>query len=195
MNGKAKQLIDALSKLPGIGPRQATRIVLTMLNWDKQELINLASAVDQLAQGVRLCQRCHNLSEDPLCHICQDPRRHQNVVCVVERITDLEAIEKTGAFKGTYHVLGGSINPLEQILPENLNIASLVGRVKNQPQSVELIIATNPNTQGEATALYLEDKLRAYQIKTTRLGRGLSSGSFLEYADEATLNNAFKNRK
>ncbi len=196
MNGKLQKLIECLSKLPGIGPRHATRIVLSLLNWNKDDITQLSQAVLELKDGVRTCRKCHNISEEEECLICKDLRRDYKTVCVVEKVTDLESIEKNGSYKGLYHVLGGTINPLNNVLPQNLNIASLLARVQNYPsEQIEIIIATNPNTYGETTALYLEEQLKPFNIRVTRLGRGLSSGSFLEYADEITLQNAFKNRK
>lgn len=195
-NSKVQQLVEALSKLPGIGPRQATRIVLSLVRWEHTELDSLSNAVAQLKDGVKLCTTCHNLSEDGQCNICANTSRNRSAICVVEKIPDLQAIEKTGLYKGVYHILGGTINPLDNVLPENLNIGTLIKRIQTFPSAqVEVIIATNPNTYGEATAFYLEDKLKPFNIKVTRLGRGLSAGSFLEYADEITLHNAFKNRK
>ena len=196
MNGKFQKLVEYFSKLPGIGPRHATRIVLELLNWGKDDINQFTVAIDQLKDGVKICRTCHNISENEECFICTDSRRDKNAICVVEKVTDLEAIEKTGNYKGLFHVLGGVINPLDDSLPQNLNISSLIQRIQKYPSNqVEVIIATNPNTYGETTALYLEEQLKPFNVKMSRLGRGLSSGSFLEYADEITLNNAFKNRK
>ena len=195
MNGKLQNLIEYLSKLPGIGPRHATRIVLDLLKWKKDDVAQLSNALMEI-DDVKICSQCHNISEENICHICNDARRDRKSICVVEKITDLQAIEKTGNYQGLYHVLGGTINPLDGVLPQNLNISSLLSRVQKHPSNeLEIIIATNPNTYGETTALYIEEQVKPFNIKITRLGRGLSSGSHLEYADEITLQNAFKNRK
>lgn len=196
MNGKTKKIIEYFSKLPGIGPKHATRIMLDLLKWDKNEVENFSKTILELKEGIKLCSDCHNISDDDSCLICKDSRRNKNSICVVEKVTDLESIEKTGIHRGLYHVLGGAINPIDGNLPQNLNFSSLLKRIQKYPSSqLEIIIATNPNTIGETTALYLEDQLKPFNIKVTRLGRGLSAGSFLEYADEITLQNAFKNRK
>ena len=196
MNGKFQKLIEHLSKLPGIGPRQATRIVLALLNWGEEEINQLSDGILRLKQEVKICKNCHNISDSDECFICKDYRRNQNTICVVEKVTDLESIEKTGTYTGLYHVLGGTINPLNNVLPQNLNISSLLTRIQKYPSNrLEIIIATNPNTYGETTALYLEEQIKPFNASITRLGRGLSAGSFLEYADEITLDNAFKNRK
>ena len=150
-----------------------------------------------------MCQDCFNLSEETKCQICSDPRREQSKICIVEKVTDLGSIEKTGLYRGLYHVLGGAIDPVEGLLPRSLRIKELLLRVENfkvnntngQAKELEIILATNPNTQGETTALYLEEILRPMEVKTSRLAKGLSSGSYLEYVDSITLQNAFKNRR
>jgi len=210
MSSKFKKIVEYISKLPGIGPRQSTRIAMGLLNWPKEELTNLAEAIFSLSEGINLCQNCFNFSENSHCSICSDLKRDQTKICVVEKITDLEAIEKTGLHRGTYHVLGGAINPLEGSLPQSLKVRELVERISKRfdleslkrsslngsgKQELEIIIATNPQTTGETTALYLEEILKPLRIKTTRLAKGLASGSTLEYADPATLHHAFKNRK
>ncbi len=203
MSNKFKKIVEYIAKFPGIGPRQSTRIAMGLLNWPKEELANLAEAIFSLSEGVNLCQSCFNFSENAHCSVCTDPKRDQTKICVVEKITDLEAVEKTGLYKGTYHVLGGAINPLEGALPQSLKIKELVERIKRSSsfsrpgleKELEIIIATNPQTTGETTALYLEEVLKPLNIKITRLAKGLASGSTLEYADAATLHHAFKNRK
>lgn len=203
MSNKFQKAIEYISKLQGIGPRQATRIALAILNWPKDEIAKLAETIFNLSQGVNFCQECFSFSEDTKCRLCADPKRDQAKICVVEKITDLEAIEKTGLYRGVYHVLGGAINPLENMLPQSLKINELLFRVKNRltaqtngsKEELEIIIATNPQTSGETTALYLEELLKPLGIKTTRLAKGLASGSTLEYVDSATLHHAFKNRK
>lgn len=197
MNNKFKKVVEYIAKLQGIGPRQANRITLAVLNWPKEEIAKFSEAIWHLSEGVSLCQDCFNFSEEAQCRLCSDSKRDQTKICVVEKIIDLEAIEKTGLYKGVYHILGGAINPLENSLPQSLKIKELVARVKSKlnGHELEVIIATNPQTTGETTALYLEELLKPLSIKTTRLAKGLASGTTLEYADAATLHQAFKNRK
>ena len=203
MSNKFKKAVEYIAKLQGIGPRQATRITLAVLNWPKEEIARFSQAVFDLSEGVNLCRECFNFSEESKCRLCSDPKREQAKICVVEKITDLEAIEKTGLYRGVYHVLGGAINPLEGSLPQSLKIKELEDRIKNRlatatngsKEELEVIIATNPQTYGETTALYLEELLKPMSIKITRLAKGLASGSTLEYADSATLHHAFKNRR
>lgn len=187
-----KQLIEYFKKLPGVGPRQATRFVLSLMARPKEELEAFGGAVASLKDKIKVCKQCFNLSDDNLCSTCRDPKRNKNLICVVEKIPDAESIEKTGQFKGLYHVLGGTINPTEKVLPEHLKIKELLSRLNPR---TEVIIATNPGVYGETTALYLEEQFKYRNIKTTRLGRGLASGTALEYADETTLINALSNRK
>lgn len=198
MVSKFKKLANMLSKLPGIGPRQAMRLVLAMVQWPKAEIESLAEAVSEITQGPVLCKQCFNFTDDELCHICASHKRDQTRIAVVEKITDLESMEKAGVFKGVYHVLGGAINPAEGILPEKLKIKELKARLdkllKLTPD-VEVILATNPNAEGETTARFLEGEIKSSGAKITRLAHGLSAGSSLEYADETTLSNALKNRK
>ncbi len=190
--GEFKQLIEYFKKLPGVGPRQATRFVLALMQRSKEELTGFGEAIGSLRDQVKICKQCFNLSDDELCSVCRDTSRDKNLICVVEKITDAESIEKTGQFKGVYHILGGAINPTSKILPENLTIKELMTRMKAK---TEVIVATNPGAYGEATALYLEEQLKYGNIKTTRLGRGLASGTALEYADDSTLIDALRNRK
>jgi len=196
MSLRFKKAIEYFTKLQGIGPRHATRIVLSLLNWPKAEIANFAQMVSELSEGINFCQNCFNVSEEEKCRICLNPRRDKNKICVVEKITSLNSIEKTGLYLGVYHVLGGSINPVEGSLPGNLKIDELIRRIKNsQVSSLEIILATNPDTYGETTAMYIEELLRPMGVKITRLAKGLSSGSYLEYTDAITLQNAFKNRR
>jgi len=187
-----KQLIEHFKKLPGVGPRQATRFVLALMQKSKEELVGFGEAIVSLKDQIKICKQCFNLADGDLCSICKDDSRDKNLICVVEKITDAESIEKTGQFKGVYHILGGAINPANKILPENLKIKELVLRIASK---TEVIVATNPGAYGEATALYLEEQLKYRNIKTTRLGRGLASGTALEYADDSTLIDALRNRK
>ncbi len=198
MSNKFQKLIEYFTKLPGIGPRQAMRLVLAMLEWPATELEELSKIVGEMKSGPTLCKECFNFADDGKCAICASVKRDQTRIAVVEKVTDLESMEKTGAFSGVYHVLGGAINPAEGNLPEKLKIAELVSRVKKLRKltpDIEIVLATNPNTHGETTALYLEEELRPLKVKITRLARGLASGSSVEYADEITLANALKHRK
>jgi len=198
VSNKFQELIDHFTRLPGIGPRQATRLVLAILNWPDQKLKDFAASLDELKQGTILCSRCYNLSDTELCQICSNPKRNQTRLAVVERITDLTSMEQTGAFDGVYHVLGGSVNPVDGMVPEKLRINELVQRVKAlgpKKKSLEVILATSHNTHGDTTALYLEEELRPLKVKTTRLARGMAAGSTLEYTDETTLAHALKERR
>ncbi len=197
MNEKLQKLIATITKLPGIGPRHAMRIVLALLDWKQEEVSEFGSLISGLTQGPILCKKCYNFADSELCLICLSPSRDQNRIAVVERVTDLASMEKAGVYKGLYHVLGGAINPVIGMVPEKLKIRELINRISSHPQSsmLEIIIATNPNTYGETTALFLEQNLRKLGVTITRLARGLASGTTLEYADEMTLANAFKNRK
>jgi len=190
--GEFKQLIEYFKKLPGVGPRQATRFVLALMQRSKEELTGFGEAIVSLKDQVKICQQCFNLADGDLCSVCKDDSRDKNLICVVEKITDAESIEKTRQFKGVYHILGGAINPTNKVLPENLTIKELMTRMSSK---TEVIVATNPGAYGEATALYLEEQLKFRNIKTTRLGRGLASGTALEYADDSTLIDALRNRK
>lgn len=198
MSNKFKKLVDFLSKLPGIGPRQAIRLVLAMTEWLPDELTEFSKAITELGNSPSWCKQCFNFADDDLCVICSSAKRDQTRIAVIEKVTDLESIEKSGAYRGTYHVLGGTINPINGSLPEKLKIPELLARIEKLKQltaDIEVILATNPNTSGETTALYLEEELRPLGIKISRLARGLSAGSSLEYADEITLANALKHRK
>jgi len=197
MSNKFQKLIEFFTKLPGIGPRQATRLVLAMLEWPEADLAEFSKLISEVKRGQTFCKECFNFADDGKCAICTSVKRDKTRIAVVEKVTDLESMEKTGAFKGVYHVLGGAINPAEGTLPEKLKIAELVSRVKKLKKltpDIEVILATNPNTHGETTALYLEEQLRPLKVKITRLARGLASGSSVEYADEITLANALKHR-
>lgn len=200
MNSKFKQTTKLLQKLPGVGPRQAGRFVLALLEKDESELAELGQAIANLKKDIRLCKECFNLSENGNCHVCSDSKRDQTKLLVLEKVTDLDSIEKTGLYKGLYHVLGGAINPLDGATPETLRFKELEKRVaslwKSDFNNSELIIATNPTTTGETTALYIRDLFKNKSgLTITRLGRGLASGSNLEYADEITLRNALEYRK
>jgi len=198
MSQRVQKLIEFFTKLPGVGPRQATRLVLAMLEWPPAEIDEFSKSMAELKNGPVLCSECFNLTDEKKCSICANNRRDQTRIAVVEKITDLQSMEKTGAFSGVYHVLGGAINPVNGRLPQHLKIAELKERIqklKKLTPDIEVIIATNSNTYGETTALYLEEELCPLEIKITRLARGLSAGSTIEYADEITLTNALKHRK
>jgi recombination protein RecR len=197
-----KNLIDQLSKLPEIGPRAATRLAFFILNQPEIYSKELAKAIVELKSKTRTCRQCFNLTSSDLCDICSNPKREQSTICVVEDPLDILPFEKTRRYQGTYHVLGGLIAPTDGIMPENLRIKELAERIKNLQKtkensspSLEIIIALNPTTEGDTTALYLERTLKPLEIKITRLGRGLSTGSDLEYTDETTLINALQNRR
>ena len=192
-----QNLINEFSKLPGIGPRTATRFVFYLLRKPESELGALSLAVSNLKKEVSICPKCFNIAEsgkDGLCSICQNPGRDQKIICVVEEALNIPAIEKTRQFNGLYHVLGGVIKPHESVGPDQLKIKELVGRISGDSIS-EVIIATNPTTEGETTALYLVRLLKPLKIKITRLARGLPSGGDLEYADELTISSALAGRR
>lgn len=198
MSQRFQKIIEYFSKLPGIGPRQATRLVLAMLDWPEHEINEFAESLGKLKNGSVFCDECFNFADNGKCLICANVRRDKTKIAVVEKVTDLQAMEKTGAFSGVYHVLGGTINPTNGSLPANLKITELTTRVmrlKEMTPDIEVIIATNPGTYGETTALYLEEELKLLGIKITRLARGLAAGSTVEYADEITLTNALKHRR
>ena len=187
-------LIDALSRLPGIGPKSAQRIAFHLLKSEVQDVSKLATVITEARQTVRFCGRCFNFSESELCHICDDDRRDASTVCVVEESRDVVAIERTGEYKGRYHVLLGSINPLEGVGPEQLKVRELLLRL--DPEGItEVILCLNPNTEGEVTAMYLARLLRPLGVKVTQLAMGLPVGGDLEFADEVTLGRALVGRR
>jgi len=188
------QLIQALSRLPAIGPKSAERIVFHLLKTDSVEAKTLASLIVRLKDNIRFCQTCSHLAEDKLCNICANPNRDQSTICVVEEPKDVLSIEKTREYQGVYHVLLGALSPLDGIGPKQIRIEDLMGRVK-QNGVKEVILATNPNAEGEATALYIAKRLKAHKVAVTRLARGLSVGSSLEYADQATLARSLSGRQ
>ncbi|MFH1461008.1 MAG: recombination mediator RecR [Patescibacteria group bacterium] len=188
-----QDLINQISQLPDIGPRAATRLVFYLINQEQKDLDNLSQSIKELKSKIKLCQNCFNLATDKLCAICSDQKRDKSIICLVETILNIPPIEKTKQFNGLYHVLGGLISPGNNLGPDNLKIKQLVERVKNDSIK-ELIFALSPTTEGDTTTLYLEKLLGPFKIKTSRLGRGLSTGSDLEYIDENTLTNAFRGR-
>ncbi|KXK58234.1 recombination protein RecR [Micromonospora rosaria] len=192
--GAIQDLIDELGRLPGVGPKSAQRIAFHVLSADPADVNRLAGALRKVKELVRFCTSCFNVAESEQCRICRDPRRSDEVLCVVEEPKDVVAIERTGEFRGRYHVLGGAINPLEGIGPDNLRVRELMVRL-GQGGVRELILATDPNTEGEATATYLGLMVKPMGIAVTRLASGLPVGGDLEYADEITLGRAFEGRR
>lgn len=192
--GVIQELIDELGRLPGVGPKSAQRIAFYLLQADDDQAKRLAEVLTEVKERVRFCEQCGNVAEAELCNICRDPRRSKASICVVEESKDVQAIERTREFKGLYHVLGGAISPIEGIGPDNLRIKELVARLAD-PEIKEVIIATDPNLEGEATATYLTRMLSPMGITISRLASGLPVGGDLEYADEITLGRAFEGRR
>lgn len=192
--GALAELIDALNRLPGVGPKSAQRLAFYFLQANHEEVENLALALRQVKEKVKSCKLCGAVSETDQCNICSDSRRDQNLLCVVEEVKDISAVEKTREFKGRYHVLGGAISPIDGVGPDQLRIKELVQRVQKEPVK-EIILATNPNLEGEATSSYLTRVLEPTGILITRLASGLPVGGELEYADEVTLGRAFIGRR
>lgn len=187
-------LIDELGRLPGVGPKSAQRIAFHLLKIPADDVNRLAEAITVAKEKVRFCDRCFNVAEDAYCPICSDDSRDSSVVCVVEESRDIVAIEKTGEFRGRYHVLLGAMSPLEGIGPEQLKIRELVARIG--PEAIEeIILCTNPNTEGEVTAMYLARLLKPIGLAVTRIASGLPVGGDLEYADELTLGRALEGRR
>lgn len=187
------KLIDEFGRLPGIGPKSASRLAFYLLRSAPEQSTALAEALQELHEKVVFCSRCFNITESNPCPICTDEGRDQKLICVVEAPLDVLAIERTGDFYGTYHVLHGAIAPVEGIGPEDLKIAELIDRVRKE-SSTEIIVATNPNMEGEATAMYILRQLEGSSVSVTRLARGLPVGGDLEYADEVTLSRALAGR-
>jgi recombination protein RecR len=190
-----EELVAEFAKLPGIGRKTAQRLTYFLLKQPREEAARLARAVAALGERVRACSRCGNLTEADPCAICADPRRDQGMVCVVEEASDVLAIERAGEYRGVYHVLGGRLSPLDGVGPEQLNIAALVQRVENGGHVREVILATNPSVEGEATAHFLERLVAKPGIGVSRLARGLPVGSELEYADGETIAQAIAARR
>ncbi|MCQ4121776.1 recombination mediator RecR [Rhodococcus tibetensis] len=197
--GPVQDLIDELGKLPGVGPKSAQRIAFHLLSVEPSEIQRLENALERVRDGVQFCVVCGTVSDKDYCRICADPRRDRTVICVVEEPKDVQAVERTREFKGRYHVLGGALDPLSGIGPDQLRIRELLGRIGNQEDGVdvsEVIIATDPNTEGEATATYLVRMLRDFPgLTVSRLASGLPMGGDLEFADELTLGRALSGRR
>jgi recombination protein RecR len=192
--GAIQDLIDELGRLPGIGPKSAQRIAFHIIQSERVDVTRLVDVLRTVKERVKFCTVCGNISEEDLCRICRDPRRDLSLICVVEESKDVMAIEKTREFRGRYHVLGGAISPIDGIGPENLRIRELMARLADT-NIQELIIATDPNLEGEATASYLIRQIKPLGIKVSRLASGLPVGGDLEYADEVTLGRAFEGRR
>lgn len=192
--GVIGNLIEKLGKMPGVGPKSAQRIAFWILEADRDDVTELANSIMEAKAKVRFCNTCFNVSETDQCRICLDPRRDQTIICVVEESKDVVAIEKTREFKGRYHVLGGAISPIDGIGPDELRIKELLGRLADGSVQ-EVIVATDPNLEGEATATYLTRLLVPLGLTVSRLASGLPVGGDLEYADEVTLGRAFEGRR
>ncbi len=192
-----QKVIDAFEALPGIGPKSAARLAYYLLNFPQERLTKFSQALENLKKDTKFCEICFNVGEEKFCPVCEDPNRSKKQVCVVENVLDLLAIEKSEGYKGVYHVLGGAINPMAGIGPNDLRLPQLMARVKTG-EIGELIIATNPNMEGETTAMYIRERIRemglSETIKVTRIGRGLSTGADIEFADSQTLLRSFEGR-
>jgi recombination protein RecR len=190
-----ENLISEFSKLPGIGPKSAQRLVFYLIKSPKEDLRSFSRALSKIQEGIIFCSVCQNLSEKNPCPVCSDQKRDQTKVCVVEKPLDVIALEETHNYSGIYHILHGAISPINGIGPEDLKIKELLSRLKGNSEKKEIILATNPNLEGEATAMYISKLIKPLNIKITRIARGLPTGSDLEYADQETLSNALKGRK
>ncbi|MDO5495580.1 MAG: recombination mediator RecR [bacterium] len=193
-DGALQDLIDELGRLPGVGPKSAQRIAFHVMAAPRDDMERLAGALVAVKQRVNYCETCGNVTESPQCRVCTDPRRDGRVICVVEEPKDIMAIERTREYRGVYHVLGGAINPINGIGPDQLRIRELLGRL-GSGEVEEVILATNPNIEGEATASYLARMLGSMEVPVSRLASGLPVGGDLEYADEITLGRAFEGRR
>lgn len=185
--------VNEFAKLPGIGKKTALRLVLHLIKQDATDVGNFSKAIDLMRKEIKFCRRCHNISDTELCNICNNPARKQQMLCVVENIRDVIAIESTQQFNGTYHVLGGIISPLDGVGPEQLTIDSLIQRIENE-NIEEIIFALNANIQGDTTIYYISKKLKNIPVKITTIARGIAFGGELEYADEMTLAKSISNR-
>lgn len=191
-----QKLIEEFSKLPGIGPRSAQRLTFYLLKSQKGEVKSFGKAINELQENLKFCSKCYNISESDPCKICSDPSREPSRICIVEEPLDILAIEKTDRYEGLYHVLGGVISPLEGIGPNDLRIKELLKNLKeNNGKIKEVILATNPSLEGEATAMYIAKLIKPLELKVTRIARGLPMGGDLEYADEVTLTRALEERR
>jgi recombination protein RecR len=192
--GPIQDLIDELGRLPGVGPKSAQRIAYHLLKLPADDALRLATAISEVKAKISFCRRCYNVAEGEECELCRDTRRDATVVCVVEEPRDIVAIEKTQEFRGRYHVLQGAISPIEGVGPEQLRVKELLSRLDDEGIT-EIILCTNPNIEGEATAMYLARLLKPLGVKVTRIASGLPVGGDLEYADELTLGRALEGRR
>jgi len=195
-----KNLIFAFERLPGIGPKSASRLVFFLLNTPESYVAQMANSLMAIKKEINICKKCYSVCEGEICLICEDKKRNKRMICVVERAIDVVAIENIGGYKGIYHVLGGVVNPLEHVSPDDLKIDELIKRVEEiiSDDEVEIILATNPTMEGEATALYIKKRLENLlnkNLKISRIGSGLPMGADLEYADQATLSRAMEGRR
>ena len=192
--GAVQDLIDELGRLPGVGPKSAQRLAFHLLQTDEDDVRRLVSALTEVKRRVKFCTVCGNVAQEEQCRICRDPRRDLTSICVVEEPKDVVAIERTREFRGRYHVLGGAISPIEGVGPDDLRVRELFARLASG-EVIEIILATDPNLEGEATATYLARMLKPMGLRVTRLASGLPVGGDLEYADEVTLGRAFEGRR
>ena len=192
--GPIQELIDELARLPGIGPKSAQRLAFYLVKADPEEAQHLAQAIVSVKEKVRFCEECGNVAEGDRCRVCRDPNRDVTTICVVEEPKDAASIEKAGVVRGRYHILGGAISPLDGIGPEDLRVQELIDRVDRDGMT-EVIIATNPNLEGNATAMYVAGLLKPLGVRVSRLASGLPVGGDLEYADEVTLTQALEGRR
>lgn len=192
--GPVQDLIDELARLPGIGPKTAQRLAFFILKMDLEDARRLAVAITEAKEKIRFCSRCFNVSTEELCEYCSDDRRDPRLVCVVEEARDIVAVERTGEFRGRYHVLGGAISPIDGIGPDDLHISELLTRI-SEDDVKEVIVATNPNVEGDATAMYIHRLLSPLGVDVSRIASGLPVGGDLEYADEVSLGRALEGRR
>lgn len=191
-----ERLTDELSRLPGIGSKTALRLVHHLMKGSREDTRRLAASLVDLADKIQACHRCGNFAESELCEICSNPRRDSSVLCVVEEAYEVGAIERTGRYKGLFHVLGGRLSPLDGVGPDELNVASLMDRITaSNGEILEVIVATNASVEGEATAVFLEQEIRSFGMRVTRLARGIPMGSDLEYVDGTTIAEALAGRR
>jgi len=189
-----EKLINEFRKLPGIGPKSAKRIVFFLLKFGDKDIVNFSKLLVEMKSKVKFCKYCFNISENEICHICNDENRDKKMICLVEEVSDVVVIEDTGEYKGLYHVLGGLLSPIENIGPDEIKITELIKRVKNN-NIEEIIIALSPTVEGESTATYIKKILKPFGVKVSRLASGLPVGGDLEYADEITLGRAISDRR
>jgi len=190
---RLQKLMKSFTKFPGIGPKSAERIVLHLLKQDRAQVEELARLISESKANTFFCERCNNLSEKKMCHICDDSNRDHTILCIVEEPKDVASLERTGSFNGVYHVLLGALSPLEGIGPKDIRIKELLARIKKN-EIKEVILGTSSDTEGDATSFYLMKQLKPLKIKVTRIAHGVSVGSALEFADKASLSRAFKQR-